>query len=158
METTNKIVLLDIDDTLFNTKRFKDSELTHYSLYKEVPDALETLSHHALLGILSQGETDFQLKKLQNTDIYDYFSPENVHIFVQKHLAYQSVFAQYTEMDAVFFVEDRLDQLAAAKKKTASITTVWMKRGRYIKSQEKSEHFVPDYIITNLSELIPLVV
>lgn len=156
MEKSKKIILLDIDDTLFNTKRFKDSELTHYVLYKEVPDALEKLAEHAILGILSQGETDFQLKKLHNTDIFDYFAPENIHIFTQKHLSYGLVLPLYVEMEAVFFVDDRLEQLAEAKKKTASITTVWMKRGRYVKKQME-EKFVPDYIITNLSELVPLV-
>ncbi len=158
MEKNKKIILLDIDDTLFNTKRFKDSNLTKYSLYKEVPDTLEKLSEHALLGILSQGETDFQLKKLHNTDIYEYFAPENIHIFTQKHLSYKNVFPLYTEKEAIYFVEDRLDQLAEAKKNTISLITVWMKRGRYVKSQEALNDFIPDFIITNLNELVPLVV
>ena len=77
----NKIVLLDIDYTLFDTKTFKDSNLTKYSLYDEILLVLPSLANVAELGIFSKGEDAFQNAKLQATGIENFFQQKNVHIF-----------------------------------------------------------------------------
>jgi hypothetical protein len=63
MMKSNKIVLIDIDDTLFNTERLINSSFFVYELYKEVINALSELSNIATLGVFSQGEVAFQTKK-----------------------------------------------------------------------------------------------
>lgn len=157
MGRSKKIILLDIDDTLFDTQRFIDSQLIHYSLYKEVPGVLEVLSAHVFLGILSQGDSQLQMTKLQNTNIASYFSPKYIHIVEQKSLHFIDIFSEYSEMDEIIFVDDRLEHLVLAKRNSPTIIAVWMKRGRYLQAKENA-NFVPDYIITNLDELVPLVV
>ena len=41
MVNQNKIVLIDIDDTIFNTALLKESHFSTYEMYEEVHDALE---------------------------------------------------------------------------------------------------------------------
>ena len=56
----NKVVLLDIDYTLFDTKTFKESSLKKYALYDEISAVLKDLANVAELGIFSKGEDTFQ--------------------------------------------------------------------------------------------------
>lgn len=157
MENTKKIVLLDIDDTLFNTDKFKKSHLKHFELYEDVPGAIDTLSKIVVLGILSQGETMLQIKKLLETNIHHYFVEEHTHIVTIKVDAFKTLLEKYKGRGKIFFVEDRLVTLEKAKKTDPSICAVWMKRGRYAETQKLIQGFQPDYTITNLHDLIPIV-
>lgn len=65
------LVLFDIDYTIFDTNSFKKSGLTLYRLYPGVKNVLEKLNNTYTLGILSQGEKEFQIKKLQETGIFE---------------------------------------------------------------------------------------
>src|SRR5258707_12628421 len=65
MKKTDIIVLLDIDNTLFNTEKLKNTNLSHFELYDEVKDTLSELAKIATLGIISQGDIAFQTKKFE---------------------------------------------------------------------------------------------
>ena len=78
------IVLFDIDYTLFDTDHFKKSALTKHKIYEEVRDVLEKLSKIAMLGIFSEGNLEFQRKKLNQTGIEGYFKKDNTHIVLNK--------------------------------------------------------------------------
>lgn len=147
------LLLLDIDDTIFNTDTFKKSQLTQYSLFEDVQDALQQLHAIATLGILSQGEKSFQVKKLQETQIHPYFIPEHTHIFEDKAREYKQLFARYHNRKKVIFVEDRIASLAKAKQADLSIVAVWMKRGRYAHHAPRDISFHPDYTVTTLHDL-----
>src|ERR1700689_525668 len=95
MKKSEIIILFDIDNTLFNTLRLKDSNLTVFESYKEVNDTLEKLSRIATLGILSQGEVAFQKKKLNETKIAQYFFEEHTHIVQFKIDVMKEVFEKY---------------------------------------------------------------
>lgn len=148
----NKIFLFDIDHTLFDTEKFKASKLTDFSLYDEILGVLEKLSKVAELGILSQGELEFQKAKLKNADIERFFKEHNVHIFEDKNLNLERVLSQYEDYQ-VFFVDDRLDMLQSAKKFMPSVVTVWIKRGPHAEKLKEIEDFIPDKAILNLKEL-----
>ncbi|MEK7571672.1 MAG: hypothetical protein AAB553_05355 [Patescibacteria group bacterium] len=153
----NPIILFDIDYTLFDTDIFKSSNLTNYRLYNEVPSMLQQLEKIATLGIFSQGEIDFQRKKLHETAIEKYFVPEYVHITLDKETMIHSVLADYHKNKRVFLIDDKPVVLEQVKKALPEVTVIWIERGIYATSQHFSSGFSPDYIVQNLSDIIPFI-
>jgi FMN phosphatase YigB (HAD superfamily) len=156
MKKSEIIILFDIDNTLFNTLRLKDSNLTVFESYKEVNDTLEKLSRIATLGILSQGEVAFQKKKLNETKIAQYFFEEHTHIVQFKIDVMKEVFEKYKNAK-VYFIDDWIDMLRTAKSIDSSVFTIWIKRGEYVNEQKDYSDFKPDAIIENLHSVIPLI-
>ena len=156
MQLKNKVILFDIDYTLFNTDIFNETKLQKYSLYEEVKEALNNLSKIARLGIFSEGEIRLQKTKLESTNIADYFQNDLVHIMTRKDDEMEDIITRYTDT-ALFLVDDKIDILYKTKKLFPSVFTVWIKRGKYAKSQKPIDGFEPDAIIKTLQEVIPVV-
>lgn len=150
------IVLFDIDYTLFDTRKFKDSQLRDYNIYEEVMKALIQLSGLASLGIFSKGETEFQKTKLEKTGMMKFFKKNDIHIFEDKDASLISVLEKYKD-SRIFLVDDKLGILHSAKKHMPQIITVWVKRGPYASSQDPIEDFAPSVTIDNLSNLYNIV-
>jgi FMN phosphatase YigB (HAD superfamily) len=155
MKLLNKIVLFDIDYTLFDTKEFKASNLEKFSLYKEVLPVLELFPKNLEVGIFSKGEAEFQKLKLQKTGIQKYFQQKHVHIFENKNENLEKIINKYLNMK-IYLVDDKLEVLCNAKKINSSIFTIWIERGPY--AQNKRQNFSPDLIVQNLNEIIPLLI
>lgn len=156
MQKNKPVVLLDIDDTLFNTALFIQSGFLANKLYEEVRQVLLTLNTFVTLGIFSKGEVQFQKTKLRKTDLFNFFEEKNVHIFDDKNINLKQTIDSYKD-SKIFLVDDRLEVLSSAKKISEQIFVIWMKRGRYSKSQKKIPGFVPDSIVENLSEVVRIV-
>jgi FMN phosphatase YigB (HAD superfamily) len=152
----NKIVLLDIDYTLFDTKTFKDSSLTKYALYDEILAVLPSLAKFAQLGIFSKGEDAFQNAKLKETGIKEFFQQENVHVFKDKDANLKKVIEQYKDFE-IYLIDDKLVTLYNAKTNTPSVFTVWIKRGPFAEDESLLNNFSPDAIVVSLKEIIPIV-
>jgi hypothetical protein len=144
-------ILFDIDYTLFNTYLFKKSKLTRFLLYKEVTDVLCRLSEIATLGIFSEGEEDFQLRKLEMTGVKDYFPREHTFIVSDKSFLIKDILAKY-EHGPLFLVDDKLNILQKAKEENSEIFCFWVRRGFYARRTE-IEDFLPDKHSPNLSVL-----
>jgi FMN phosphatase YigB (HAD superfamily) len=157
MNKTKKIVLFDIDNTLFDTERFKQTNREVFSLYEEVYEVLEELAPVADLGIFSEGEIAFQQKKLKQTNIEKYFIEEHVHIVPQKIHAIELLLKKYKHNNKIFLVDDRLSILPLIKKDFPSVFTIWMKRGEFFSHQKPIEGFSPDAEVDTLKEIIPLI-
>jgi FMN phosphatase YigB (HAD superfamily) len=157
MEKQNKIVLIDIDDTMFNTALLKETDLTKFEMYEEVYNALEELSRVASLGIFSQGEVAFQMKKLQETNIHNYFKKEHMHIVKDKLETITELLNNYIDKGKVYLIEDRLDVLQLAKNCNPQIFTIWMKRGRYAEKQRNPVQYIPDAAIHNLHQSVAII-
>jgi FMN phosphatase YigB (HAD superfamily) len=157
MATQNKIILFDIDDTMFNTALLKESDLSRFEMYEDVYDALEDLSDVASLGIFSQGEIAFQLKKLKETNIHHYFEEEHTFIVEDKLEVVSNLLKKYVDKGQVFLVEDRLDVLKMAKECYPKVYTVWMKRGRYVENQRNPVDYTPDATVTDLHQVVPII-
>ena len=157
-KTKNTIILLDIDDVLFDTAHFKKSELTEYRLYEDVEEVLHALKKMGEVGILSQGEHEFQIKKLTQTGIHTLFVQEHVHIVEKKDESLSKVLHKYKNVNAtIYFVDDRLSGLYYAKKALPNMVTIWFRRGRYASSQPSIPEFEPDVVIDNFSEIMNVV-
>ena len=151
-----KIILFDIDYTLFNTDVFKETQLKKHSVYDEVHSVLENLSKVAELGIFSEGETDFQKTKLNKTDIKKYFKKKYVHIALNKKDEIRNILNKYSNKQ-LFLVDDKLTILYELKRVLPSIFTIWVKRGVYAKNQKEISGFKPDATVDNLKEIISLI-
>src|SRR5579859_7212188 len=157
MSEENKIILFDIDHTLFDTDLYFKSELTRFELYEEVHDVLLKLSKIAKFGIFSQGEVAFQQKKLKDTNIQKYFHEEYVHIGPDKTEMIKTLLERYRNKGKIFFVEDRLPFLPLVKEYEPTIFAIWIKRGFFATKQEPIANFIPDATIENLRDLVPLI-
>ena len=151
-----KVVLFDIDYTLFDTKMFKESLLTKYVSYEEVLTELGELSKFAELGIFSKGEMGFQNVKLEETGLSDFFKKENIHVFKDKDMFIGNVLDKYKQRN-IFLVDDKLTTLQAAKRHLSSVFTIWVKRGPFAKAQAPIENFTPDAIIYNLTDITKII-
>ncbi len=151
-----KIVLFDIDYTLFDTAQFRDSGLKTYKLYEEVGDVLGKLSELAEIGIYSQGEDVFQREKLKQTLIHNKFAEENIHIFISKDDNLGSVVSKYKDRD-IFLVDDKLAVLHLAKNLDENVFTIWVKRGPFALNQQDISGFTPDATVEDLREIVPIV-
>lgn len=151
-----KIILFDIDYTLFDTDSFKESNLEKHSLYEEVRDVLQHVAKIADLGIFSEGKLDFQKTKLFNTDIHALFNKDLIHIVEKKDEILEKVLEKYKKRKLIL-VDDKLTVLYLAKKHFPNVKTIWVKRGKYALSQKLIEDFEPDGILENLSELMKVI-
>ncbi len=151
-----KVVLFDIDYTLFDTKAFKHSNLQTFSVYKEVVDALSEIGAYAELGIFSEGDGVFQKEKLLQTAIAAHFLPEHVHIVTKKQDSIVEILQMYKDV-SLFLVDDRPEVLALAKKHKPDAFTIFMKRGPFAASQTSIEGFSPDASIEDLRMVLGIV-
>lgn len=152
-----KIVLFDIDNTLFNTLRFKETNLQVFSVYEDVHETLTELAKIADLGIFSEGMLAFQEQKLYETNIENYFTKDHVHIVPQKIHAIEALVEKYKDQNKVFLIDDKLPILPVVKKHFPSIVAIWIKRGEYAPNQPPIKGFTPDAEIYSLKEAIPLI-
>lgn len=151
-----KLVLLDIDYTLFDTGTFKESNLYNYQLYDEVLDVLAALKENTTLGIFSEGELDFQKTKLLKTDIIKHFLDEDIHIVQSKDEKIAEILRLYKD-STIFLVDDKLSVLYAAKNIMKEIFTIWVKRGIYAENQKAISGFTPDFTVYNLKDIVSII-
>jgi len=150
------VVLFDIDYTIFDTQKFKESRLQDFNTYKEVEELLMKLNDIATLGIFSKGGNEFQRTKLENTGMIKFFEENCIHIFDDKDAKLIDVLGKYKN-SKLFLVDDKLGILYSAKKLMPELTAIWVKRGPYAQAEQSIENFVPDATIENLSNLFNLV-
>jgi len=152
LSNKNKLVLFDIDYTLFDTAAFKDSNQDDYLIYDEINNLLINLSSIVELGIFSKGQKEFQKLKLKKTGIEKYFHPENIHIFENKDENLLAVIKKYSDRK-LYLVDDKLEMLFNAKSNNSSITTIWIRRGPYAQDETLLTNFSPDKIVKSLNEI-----
>lgn len=145
------LVLFDIDYTIFDTNSFKKSGLTLYTLYPGVKNVLEKLNNTYTLGILSQGEKEFQIKKLQETGIFELLDKDHIFITQDKHGEMEEILKNL-EIEETILVDDKLEILKKAKELHLKTRTVWIKNGPYAMST--TENFIPDFTIQDISNLL----
>jgi len=137
-----------IMNIIFDPKHFRGN------LHKEVLNSLKKLTMIGEVGILSQGDKKFQNAKI--THFKHLLNRDHIHIVADKKSDMMDVFKNLRQ-HKVYFVDDMLPMLAAAKKINPSIVVIWMKRGRYAQNQKEISGFAPDAEVENLSEVVKIV-
>src|SRR6266581_810162 len=103
MRKFRKIILFDIDDTLFDTATFKETNFETFSIFDDIFPVLAKLTGIAELGIFSQGDSDLQRKKLQKTNIENFFNREHIYIVQDKISMAKDILKKYSEDEKIFF-------------------------------------------------------
>lgn len=155
-----KIVLFDIDYTIFDTDLFKKTLLQEYAVYSEVHPTLSRLHEIAELGIFSEGDLLLQKKKLKKTAVDGYFRKEHIHIvpYNNKNESMKHILARYRGKGKLYFVDDKLTSLFLAKQFMPEIVAIWIKRGVYALKQQAIANFVPDATVERLDQILPKIV
>lgn len=148
-QKSNRVILFDIDYTVFDTANFKNSSLTSFKLYPEVISTLELLSKKFQLGILSKGEKQFQLKKLRETGILNMFDKDLTFIFEDKTIEFKNVMKRFVNLE-VWLVEDKVNMLELAKKANPQLKTIWFKNGPFVDLIRSD--FIPDKAISSFAD------
>lgn len=156
LSSNSPIILFDIDYTLFDTAFFKQSGLSKHKIYEEVIRVLVNLREIATLGIFSEGNIDFQRRKLKETNIGKYFAQDNTHIVLNKLDELKGIFERYEDRK-FFFVDDKLAILHDAKKEFPDVFTIWVKRGPFAKMQKSILGFKPDAEVDSLSGVVEII-
>lgn len=126
-----------------------DITLLEPHLYEEAHDLVREFEKIGELGIFSQGMERFQRLKVKR--IAHFFAQHHTHIVTSKLSALDDVFQKYHQYD-VFFLDDALPVLAAAKKAYPKTYTIWVKRGRHALAQKPIKGFTPDDTVKNLRQ------
>lgn len=150
-----KLILFDIDYTLFDTDTFKASQLRLFSLYPFVEEVLRAISGAYTLGILSQGEKELQEKKLKETGIIHFFDPSHMYIVENKHTELEKIMKSLVKFSTIL-VEDKKEMLERAHEFDSDLVTVWVKNGPYASST--LSEFKPSYAIPDVASLPELLV
>ncbi len=137
-------------------KAIVDEKMLASCLYPEVKEAFITFSkHHEIeIGVFSSGDLEFQRQKVKA--ISRFLHPSHMHIFVKKTEELDSIFRQYDRAN-IYVVDDLLKVLHQVKIHDKSIQTVWMKRGKWLQTQEKPEGFMADFEVESVKEVVGIV-
>jgi FMN phosphatase YigB (HAD superfamily) len=157
MINNQKIVLFDIDYTVFDTDLLKKSQLKDFAVYSEVIDTLTNLSKIATLGVFSEGVIDFQRKKLRKTHIEKFFFEKHIHLVENKSDVIEKMLRDYRDKGKLYLVDDKITILAKAKECYPQVFTIWVKRGIYANVHYADLGFTPDASVDNLRQIIPII-
>lgn len=138
----------EIMDIIFDPKTFRDN------LHKEVLGSLKKLTMVGEVGILSQGDKEFQHAKISH--FKHLLSTNHINIVKNKKSDMVDVLKNIKTYK-IYFVDDMLDMLRTAKKINPRVMTIWMKRGRFAKNQKEIPGFTPDAQVENLSEVVSII-
>jgi FMN phosphatase YigB (HAD superfamily) len=123
------------------------------------PDALAVVKHVAQMGevaIVSDGDTDYQPRKIANAGLAEAVGHGDVLIFTHKQESLQEVTERLPGCHYVM-VDDKESVLADAEKVLGQkLTTVWVKQGHYAHDPKFYKKPDPDISLDNIGEMCGL--
>lgn len=126
-------------------------------LYPGTLPALKYLSQIGEIGIVSDGDEDYQPRKIANAGLTDAVGgPADVLIYTHKETCFEDVMRRLPGRHYVL-VEDKEKLLAAAKEFMGdSVTTVWVKQGHYAHDPAHYRKPDPDIVLESIGDLCNL--
>ena len=124
------------------------------------PGTFPALEHLSKLGdvvILSDGDEDYQPRKIANAGLAKAVGgPADVLIYTHKESCFPDVMKR-VPADHYVLVDDKERLLALAKHQLGNvITTVWVKQGHYANDPKQYTKPDPDIVIDNIGQLCEL--
>lgn len=122
-------------------------------LYPDARNVMDTLKKKYRLTMITNGASVWQREKIEKLDIEDYFEEIIVSGELGHHKPNPKIFQEMTERtgvtpDEIMYIgNDYRKDIQGAK--TSGWRTAWVKR-----TDEKRDETVPDYTISELSELL----
>ncbi len=126
-------------------------------LYPGTMPALEHLSELGELAILSDGDTDFQPRKIASAGLTEAVGgPADVLIYTHKETCFEDVMKRVPS-DHYVLVDDKEKILAGAKDFMKDcLTTVWVKQGHYAADPAFYKKPDPNITITHIADIASL--
>jgi FMN phosphatase YigB (HAD superfamily) len=126
-------------------------------LYPGTMAALEHLSTMGNVAILSDGDEDYQPRKIANAGLTKAVGgPTDVLIYVHKEVKFDDVARRLPARHYVL-IDDKEKILAAAKKVLGDrLTTVWVKQGHYAHDPAQNRKPDPDITVDTIGDLCKL--
>lgn len=126
-------------------------------LYPGSLPALEYLTQIGEIGIISDGDEDYQPRKIANAGLTDAVGgPADVLIYTHKETCFEDVMRRLPGRHYVL-VEDKEKLLAAAKEFMGdAVTTVWVKQGHYAHDLVHYRKPDPDIVLESIGDLCNL--
>jgi len=146
---------LKVNPKILESIILSEDKLEQY-LYEETEQILYRLSKEKNLkmGIFSGGDVKLQKGKIKK--IEHLLQKEDIHIITQhKEEQLQEILNKYKRVE-LYLVDDMLTVLYQAKLLRSDIHTIWIRRDDI--KQTKMPEFTPDSVITNLREIVPVVI
>ncbi len=158
--TTVRLVIFDLDDTLYDRWGQLDETYRNLPNITLFPDALQVLNAIKVPKVLiSKGEPGIQQQKVDVLGIRPYFeeicvcaSPE------EKQALFKRLMDNYhiTDPKDIVVIGDRLDSEIRAGK-MLGFTTIRLLHGKYKDLKPKDAFEVPDYTIKTLREVLEII-
>jgi FMN phosphatase YigB (HAD superfamily) len=122
--------------------------------YPESFAALEHLSKLGDVAILSDGDEDYQPRKIANAGLTAAVGgPADVLIYTHKETCFEDVMRRLPA-DHYVLIDDKEKILAGAKKfMDGRLTTVWVKQGHYANDPTQYEKPDPDITLESIGDL-----
>jgi FMN phosphatase YigB (HAD superfamily) len=123
------------------------------------PDALAVVKHVAQMGevaIVSDGDTDYQPRKIANAGLAEAVGHGDVLIFTHKQESLQEVTERLPGCHYVM-VDDKESVLADAERVLGRmLTTVWVQQGHYASDPKYYKKPDPDIVLGSIGEMCGL--
>lgn len=134
----------------------RDEASYEKSVFSETIEVLEEIAKKSdiTVGVFSGGREEHQYRKIQN--FIHVFDKDHIHILKMKERDLPNIMETYKD-DTLYLVDDILQILYNAKKSHGNVTTIWMKRGPIAERQPRIDGFTPDFTVTNLREVVPII-
>ena len=126
-------------------------------LYPGSLPALKYLSSIGEVGILSDGDSDYQPRKIANAGLTEAVGgPADVLIYTHKETCFEDVMKHLPGRHYVL-VEDKEKLLASAKEFMGDkVTTIWVKQGHYAHDPKAYRKPDPDIVLEKIGDLCNL--
>lgn len=150
-----KIIIFDLDHTLFDTEEYKKTSLKTFKLFNDAKSCLDDVSKFAKLLIFSEGNIALQKQKIKETNLNKYFNQEDIYFFdsFKKMENFSRILEKYP--DSIFYyVENKQNYLRDAKQLNPEVFTIWINRE---KIEELIDGFTPDMTINSLNDILPII-
>ncbi|MDO8619380.1 MAG: GNAT family N-acetyltransferase [Candidatus Daviesbacteria bacterium] len=158
MSDLKKVFLVDLDNTLIDTEKFRDTfiedaenfpfEKHFFPAYKNLLNILHSLGE---VFIFSGGEEAFQMAKIKRAGIDQIIDQEHLIIVADKTPSLDTIIPRFKDR-AITFIDDRADYLNIALKINPEIKCIWVRHGKYKDNEIGSEKF--ELIANSLEQIL----
>ncbi len=144
------LILIDFDHTLFNTEKFKKAikreAIPRYRgfLYKDALEFLDYAKKFGKLILFSEGEADFQRKKIKKSGVLKFFSKVKIYPTDSK----AQNFVEF-QGERIILIDDK--PKIADEAISVGLSVIRVRRGKY---KSINTRFTPAIEVKSLKEII----
>ncbi|MEO8286873.1 MAG: HAD family hydrolase [Chloroflexota bacterium] len=125
-------------------------------VYSGTLPAIRHMENMGEVAILSDGDDDYQPRKIANAGLADAVGPDDLLIYTHKETCFPEVM-QRMPGDHYVLVDDKERLLALAKEQLGSkLTTVWVRQGKYAHDPKQYRKPDPDITIETIGDICDL--